>query len=199
MRVYLTAPSGSGKTTIAEHIASKYGLRKLPSAARQVFAGFGYASFEALMARPEAYAEFQNQVAARQCSLEEEFGDNFVSDRCVDHFAFRALYGTGSHRAYQNDQAQRYLHGLRKRSEAGTSLVFLVRPSRVVNAAALADPQGREAYLDWESVNRMAGAIQFILESNGIVYYWIDTDDRLDREKFVGAQIDAAIGLPGAV
>ena len=199
MRVYCCGSSGTGKTTLCEHISNRYGFKKLPSAAREVFAGFGYASFEALMARPEAYEEFQTRVMRRQIEMEEEFGENFVADRCVDHFAFTALYATGLSRMYRTTSAVAYLDRLKKRSLDGSSLVFFVEPSRVVNAAARADPQGRAEYLDYDAVNQFAGAVKFILQSNGVRYFWINTDSRPERESFVDAQIDAAIGMPGTV
>lgn len=190
MRVYFCGSSGAGKTTCAAAVASRYGMKLLPSASRRALAESGFDTYALLLADEDGVRRFQEAVFRIQCEMEDD-GD-FVSDRCVDHFVYQMMYAGMDESVYQSREGRRYVVELGFRAGSGSAVVFHVPPTRKVFEAALTQNE-RSEFLEWDAVNRFDGAIRFILWSNDVLHTRITTDDIDERCELAYSVIDAAI------
>jgi hypothetical protein len=190
--IYFVGAAGTGKTTLATHIASKFHLPVLPSAARTVFDELYKATFKdwiTLMKDQQAYKEYQGFVLARQIDMENAAGGNFVTDRAFDNLIYTAMYGIDAHETFWSERFSDYLKKLVQPTKDFKPVLFFVRPSMECNDAALADGK-RSEFLVWEDVLRFDGALDFLMSITKVPHIPISTPRLRERK----ALIDAVVG-----
>src|SRR5579884_1906638 len=91
MRIAFCGASGTGKTTLAEHVAKKYGLEMNPVGSRSVAKDMGFESpYDADKAGRRA--EFQRRLVDSKREWEATH-DSFVTDRTTfDNLTYMALH-----------------------------------------------------------------------------------------------------------
>lgn len=179
--INLCGASGTGKTTLANYVASRYGYTKLESAARKTLAMMGLepTDFAKLLADEELYADYQIRLPATQLRLEQNCPVAFVSDRAFDNLPYSALYGTCSAEIAKSSVMKEYIQTLKE-----GRLIFFVRPTWICLKAALMDGDRKE-FLIWEDMHRLDGMIQFILETEKIPHHPISTPDLHERKRLI--------------
>ena len=180
MRVYFVGASGVGKSTLARHAAERFGLKLLPSAARQVSAELGLASAGDVFGSTDAADAFQSEVFRRQLKNESEAGDRFVSDRAFDHVAYAAEVSLTTWQTARSEEWRGYLDSLRLSS----AVVFFVRPAPG-GAWPSARDGTRDRYLEPAMVHRVDGVVQYVLESNEVPYIPVLPATPRDRTRLV--------------
>ena len=95
MRIAMCGASGTGKTTIASHVAQKYGLPLNPIGSRSVSKAMGFESpYDVDKAGKRA--EFQRRLLEEKRTWEAEH-EAFVTDRTtLDNLAYTALHDVHS-------------------------------------------------------------------------------------------------------
>lgn len=185
MRVYFTGCSGSGKTTLADYVRETYNIPKVPSAARMVLASLGHPNHQDLHQDRTAHMIYQRKVFEKQIELEKQL-KNFVSERCIDHFAYAVLYGRYSpYKTYDLTSMQCYIASL---LEEGVS-VFYVPPTKICHEAALAEG-GRQEFLNWNDMVAFDGMIRYILITNEIPHIPVTPIALHDRKQLVTGTLD---------
>lgn len=174
--VHFVGASGTGKTTLANYVEKKYGLQKLPSAARTVLKEWGLkeTEFAQLMKDQEGYFRYQYRVLCKQIELEDAVS-KFVADRAFDHAAFSVLYGRYANRLIKTPLMADYFQSLKT-----GRILFLVKPTKECLEKALADGDRKE-YLVWEDMHRFDGMLRYIFEIESIPYRQIDMVDLDER------------------
>lgn len=137
MRVAFAGSSGTGKTTLARHVAEKYGVEMCPVGSRSVAREMGFANPYDVDAAGLRH-EFQRRVfeAKRQWEAERE---SFVTDRtCMDNLAY--LICDGDPKQFATNEVDAYVTAF-----ARYDVVFFTPiqsfqniggdPARVVNPA----------------------------------------------------------------
>jgi hypothetical protein len=95
MRVGFCGASGTGKTTLAEHIRDKYGVPMTPVGSRSVSRAMGFASPYEVDAAGKR-AEFQRRFLREKLAWEAEH-DSFVTDRStLDLIAYWSMHDVAS-------------------------------------------------------------------------------------------------------
>lgn len=91
LRISFCGPSGTGKTTLAEWVASEYGLSLNPVGARSVAAAMGYTSpYD--VDKDGKRAEFQRRLIAEKVRWEADHED-FVTDRTpLDNLTYAIMH-----------------------------------------------------------------------------------------------------------
>lgn len=192
MRIYFTGASGTGKTTLANYISQEYGIDSLPSAARTVISrnGLDDTRFQELLSDPARYEEFQRNVFIEQVDMEKAADSrlgSFVSDRCLDHLVFCALYSRNSHKIAGSEMFHEYMKKLRDMD----SVIFHVRPTWPCYHAARAEGKRLE-FLDWPAMQRFDGAVEFMLEINNISRTPITSSDMRERHRIIDSVLARA-------
>lgn len=187
--VHFVGASGVGKTTLAGYVAKKYGFVQLPSASRAVLRRLGVTTDEQLdqlRRDATAYLRFQIDVATEQARMEGECTVAFVSDRAFDNLAYFGIYGTGLRELRSAAWMGEYLRKL-----TVDRIIFHVDPSRKCWEAAVKEKQ-RTAFLVWEDMLRVDGALRYIAQVEGIRCIPIATDDPVERWRIVDGALAAA-------
>jgi predicted ATPase len=189
MRVYFTGCSGSGKSTLAEYVCGMHGLKAIPSAARTILAEMGYETHAELWKDRAASIEYQNRVFNKQIVTERsykgQFG-GFVSDRCVDHLAFAAMYVRFSpYTHFHLSDIEAYMASLRLED----AIVFHVPPTKECHEAALKQG-GRPEFLNWNDMLAFDGMIRYILTTNEITAVPLTPIALEDRKQVVSGTLD---------
>lgn len=105
MRVAFSGASGTGKSTLAKHVAEKFGVPVCPVGARSVAAEMGYASPYDVDAAGRR-AEFQRRVFESKRAWEAEH-EAFVTDRTVlDNLAY--MICDGDPRSLRSGEVREY-------------------------------------------------------------------------------------------
>ena len=131
-RIYFTGADGSGKTTLVDYTARKYGLPMLNEIARNVLAD-GRHTFNEIRAEGSSASAFQKAVFERQFREEAKLAAPYVSDRSIDNLAYAVEHGRNFAELLRTIPAD-YITQLR------ASVVFVVRPQRSFRTAAATDP-----------------------------------------------------------
>jgi len=166
-RIYLCGASGSGKTTLAKQLAEATKLPLLPSASRLMIKELtGGEDYSVLEGNDELQTKFQLGILRKQYEMEVE-ADSFISDRCIDQFAYNVIHRSDACRlAVMNNQiSDTYMTWL---TYCNSSVFLFVRPGGTCREAALRD-NSRSEFLNWESMLRLDGSIETLLK-----YYRID-------------------------
>jgi len=88
MKIGILGAQGTGKTTLAEALAKKFGYPLILEIAREVMAEIGIDSPRELKGNPEKGKDFQMKCLGRQIE-EEKKHENFISDRTtIDNAAY---------------------------------------------------------------------------------------------------------------
>jgi nicotinamide riboside kinase len=182
VRVYFTGASGTGKSTLAAHVAEKFGLYRLDSPARWVLKELDL-DFERVFREPDVAETFTRAVWERQRDVEQD-RKSFVSDRCFDAVAYAAEMTTVCWSLFRDEAFARYVQRLREPD----ALVFFVRPQESIRLNALDGT--RDQFLTPERVHRFDGMILFLLEAHAVPYIPVTTADPRDRMRIVGKPVE---------
>ena len=120
-------------------------------------------------------ALFQEALVVKQVELETKAGDNFVTERSIDPFIYTAFQA-------DNTCALWAKYGLKRIADLTRPDVVLLLVAPSYHAFQYAQRQGeRRAWLDWEEINRMYGAMRFLLEVSAIPYTPVLPGDRREQ------------------
>lgn len=192
MKAYFVGAQSTGKSTLARHVAANYGLPLVTEVVRELKAKRELASLDHLRVDVQAAAEFQRDILTLQVQKEAEAGEHFISDRACDFLAYTALHTLSAKSLLMSEQCQAYLESLRQPDH----WVFLVRPH-----AFMVKPDHDRSTLDceWEEVCRVDGAIEAILELQGIPYFPVASRGMKDRIRLVEGILNLAMHLEKTV
>ncbi len=186
MRCYFIGAHSTGKTTMANYVAKKYGIPMLTEVARSILAEREL-SMDTLRHDLETVDSFQRDIFFRQVKAEEG-KDSFVSDRSFDNLAYAAQHARILRSVLETPEAVAYVDGLRREDV----VIFFVRPVR----STMREDGVREEVV-WDELNRIDGMVKFMLEMWGLRYYQISTGSMQERARFVDAVISNHAGNPG--
>lgn len=184
MRIHVVGSHSVGKTTIARHVAKRYGLPQLVETARSVLAEreIGFAELRSSIERSN---EYQRAVLRRQIDYERAQPNGFVSDRAMDNLAYCAEHATCLHdmlRGETRNDLEEYMH------EVARGVVIFARPHRDLLREDGVREGGR---VDWDGVVRVDGMIKFILEYWAVPYVQVSTPIWQERVRLVEYVLDA--------
>jgi predicted ATPase len=178
MKIYFTGCHGSGKTTLARYTSTKYDTPLLPEVARMVLAEREL-QVDTLRSDIIAVNNYQTSVFTRQIE-EEKKHSSFVSDRClIDAAVYAAQHSLIASKLIRSAEFKSYLDELRT-----NSIIFFVRPSK-----ATLKSDGVREHLNWDGIVAIDAMIKFVLETNSIRYFQINTDNMQERIRLVDAVI----------
>lgn len=99
MRIAITGPGGSGKSTLVKHLAENLGYPIIPELVEENLKGMGFwhsnmlASLAHLRSMPQVYFDFQKRLSDAKLEWETQAGDSFVEDRThMDGLAYTLLH-----------------------------------------------------------------------------------------------------------
>lgn len=170
MRVYFVGSTGVGKTWACRLTARKFGFRLLSEVARMENTR-NESNFGELRKDIDAASAFQERVFREQIRMEEEAGDNFVSDRAFDNLAYAAQHAECLPKLMALPECREYV------DKVAAGLVFFVRPLPFVTA----DGVRPVSDLDLRAVHCVDGMVKFMLEMWGVRYFPVDPESPKDR------------------
>jgi len=173
MRVYFIGSHATGKTTMARHVSSHYGIPMISEVARAVLAEME-TSLDNLRTDMDLVNQYQRKVFERQIAVEKNYRGAFVSDRAFDNLAYTADHATILADLMRTEEFTRYMDWVRD------GKVFFLRPHSL-----LLKEDGVRAAVDWESVIRIDGMIKLFLEQYRIKYLPIQSLSMQERVKVV--------------
>lgn len=190
-KIFLLGASGVGKSTLARHIHTKYGLPLLPSATRAAFEKCGGTADQFNdQGDIDKIDEFQKTIWWFQQQIEEEYWQSeetgFVTDRGFDLFAYTSKQSRVVWQIVRSPEFIAYLDRLRL---SGQAIVFFVRP----HPGMVPKLDGRrDFFLTPEWRHGVDGVIEYILESNEIPYISISDPMLRNRLRTIDTVIDLA-------
>ena len=194
--VFLCGSSGTGKGTIAKHVAQTYGLTLVASKITELAESMG--GRLAIESDADLKDRFQFAVLKQAADAIRSAGAEnkpFVTDRSIDVIAYTAEEGRVLWQMTESEDARSIIDWMRGAGGERDfpSVVFHVRPHKAVHAAALACDGGRRAkWLDWDRMQRDDGAIQYVLQSNRIPAIPITCGSIRDRVQMIDRIIELA-------
>src|ERR1700753_3084530 len=173
MRIYFVGSHATGKTTLCRHVSRRYGLPMISEVARAVLAEME-TGLDALRTDMELVAEYQERVFARQVAVERLHDGRFVSDRAFDNLAYVAEHTTNAFAMMSDQRFRDYM------TWVSEGIVFFLRPHQ-----ALLKDDGVRAGVSWDSVLRIDGMVQLMLEEHGVAYLPIESVSMQERVRAV--------------
>lgn len=188
--IYFSGASGTGKSTLAEWAAREYGLAMLPSVNSAVYRDHGV-TFEQAVLDPatihacqrEIYRRHLDQVTAFTARGRDdpEFDKGFATDRGMDLVAY-TIDMLGGRDFYSEWGLERLAEACR----SDRAITFFVRPHPDILARARAEDGGRRAvFLADDTVRRIDGQVEAVLDEYGVPYMTIDSPRPKDRANAV--------------
>jgi len=176
MRIYFTGSHSTGKTTLAKYVSDKYGISFIPEVARMVLSEQEL-QIDNIRRNLEMINKYQQEVFSKQIKEENKYGDNFVSDRCaLDVLAYAAQHTSILPTLLKSQDLKDYIEKLFQKG----SRIFFVRPCK----STLVQDGVREL-INWEGVITIDAQIKYILESFGLSYFPIHTDNIQERIRLI--------------
>ncbi len=186
VRVYLLGASGTGKSTLAKHLANELACDHLTGAVGNVLRRLGI-TFDLAFRDMGLMDRFQMEIWREQLAMEQpywEAGKPFVSDRGFDLMA----YASGQSRAAAGIvESPLFAEYMRRLKMPGT-VVFLMRPHPDVRAES---DGRRDVFLSPEWVWKVDGVIEFLLESHRVPYAPVGTASFRDRCRLAARLVSA--------
>ena len=182
-RIYFTGADGSGKTTLVDYTARKYGLPMLNEIARNVLAD-GRRTFNEIRAEGSSASAFQKAVFERQFREEAKLEAPYVSDRSIDNLAYAVEHGRNFAELLRTIPAN-YIEQLR------TSIVFVVRPQRSFRTTAATDPF--RLLSEWDGQVRIDAHTEMLFKLFDVPFMVIAEASAAARE----AQVDWCLAARG--
>jgi len=180
-RIYFTGADGSGKTTLVDYVARKYGLPMLNEIARNVLAD-GRHTFNEIRSQGSSASAFQKAVFERQFQEEAKLKASYVSDRSIDNLAYAVEHGRNFSELLHTIPNE-YITDLR------TSVVFVVRPQRSFRTAAATDPF--RLLSEWDSQVRIDAHTEMLFKLFDVPYVVIAESGAAARESLVDWCLEA--------
>jgi nicotinamide riboside kinase len=158
MRVYFVGGHAVGKSLLSRYVSEKYNLRMIHETARTVLSEFEI-PFTVLRADIEKVNDYQIRVFDKQVQVENEYKDNFVSDRAFDNIAYAAEHSMISSEVFNGEAFKRYMDWIKD------GIIFFIRPHKELMSNDGCREQG-----SWEDIVSIDAMIKFILETSNIQY-----------------------------
>ncbi len=159
MRIYFLGGHGTGKTDLAKMTAAYLGYKLYTEVARRAVADTGK-TLDELRTDLQALEALQRTISDEQLKIDDEAGDDFVSDRAFDNWAYAAEHTLGLGEILASPRAAKYIERV-----AG-GLIFFVRPLLTVQSDGVRPKQD----LNITSVERIDAMVQFMLEQWRVQY-----------------------------
>lgn len=165
---------------MARYVADTYNIPLLTEVARLILAEREL-SMDTLRHDLRVVDSFQKAIFLRQ--INEEIGrDSFVSDRSFDNLAYAGAHSRILRDILETQEAKEYIEKLRQNDV----VIFFVRPVK----STMKDDGIREQ-VEWDELNRIDGAVKFMLEMWGLKHFQISTGSMQERARFVDAVISS--------
>lgn len=199
-RVYFCGGSGGGKTTLAEHVSKAFNLSPLPSAAKAARESMGLTEEQAHRLTGADRDHYQMARWYAQVQIERDAvrtrPNGWVSERCIDPLVYTSAYAGASSEMFRGAEFTEAFDRLRGFPTQGVyhdnaTVVFLVRATRESIEAA-ADGR-RDRFLDWDQNQRHEGALEWLLESNRILYFPVAGGTLIERVRLVTRVVALAV------
>ena len=173
MRIYFIGSHATGKTTLCRWASRRYGLPMISEVARAVLAEMETA-LDALRTDMDLVAEYQERVFARQVAVEKQHAARFVSDRAFDNLAYVAEHTLNAGAMMDGERFRDYMRWVSE------GVVFFLRPHK-----DLLKEDGVRAGVAWESVVRIDGMVELMLEQHRVQYLPIESVSMQERVRAV--------------
>ncbi len=178
MRIYFVGSHATGKTTLCRYVSRRYGLPMITEVARGVLAEME-TSLDALRADVDLVATYQRRVFERQVMTERTHAGGFVSDRAFDNLAYAAEHTTILADLIHESAFADYMDWVSR------GIVFFLRPH-----PSLLKDDGVRAGVSWDSVLRIDGMVQLLLEQHRIRYMPVESVSMQERVRILEFVID---------
>ena len=185
-RVYFVGAQSTGKTTLSSLVATRLRWSYIPEQARVVLSEKGWKLGDFAKDLYKA-AEFQRLLIQRQLAEEQKLqGEDFVSDRAFDGIAYAAASTLIASELYNSLDFKEYLGDF----QTFGSIVFFVRPHVQLIEQDMVGPDAC-----WESICRIDGMLEYVLEIEKIPYIPLESMSMKSRVRTVEGVLHAA-GVP---
>lgn len=184
--VYFVGAHGTGKSSRTRWVSRRYGIPMIQEVARSELELLG-ARLDDLRRDTAAVSAYQRRVWRRQLDTEAATPRPHVSDRSADNLAYLALNGEGVAAIVGSDEFREAIDRLK------SGIVFIVRPHA---GAPPADGVRAAADTTRDGQMRVDGAVDLLLEVNGVVAVPLPAAPVRDQERIVSAVLEARGFVP---
>lgn len=199
LKIWITGPHASGKTSLGTPLASKYHLPFIRETARDELTEIQRSKemaeapkLEAMRARLDEYDDFQRTVFKRQLAAEAAHPDGFLSDRALwDIPIYAGLWSTCAADMMESEEFRAYLAQFPKTTDKvfdPTRIVLFVSPE-----PEMLKEDGTRERPTLRGVDQYYGAVELFLAQHRIRHVPITTPHQRKRLALASEVIDRAL------